>query len=718
MATDLADQLSVEEFLAWPSDKRSQLTVRNPDDYGPYYSASGAEISFAADTNDKDPLYVTAYQCSRRRASSLWYPNGSLITQGDNQTVYLIENGQKRGFESKEAFEKMNLDWCRIIEVPPEALAAYPDGPSLRVPQSGRHELVKDQASNDIHFITDLGFRRKVLNPKVLSALFGHDAHKSVSRVDIDHYPVDPAVPVLRSPFWDGTLVSAKGAPDDVYVISDSAKRLVSDGAFERLGYRVRDVITVDDTIVEMIPSGPAIDSDTVQGSTRRAHSPPAGSSAQGALENFGQKILNRQVMAVTTIPAGTEGLQVDVRAKTREGVTYVDAFVREQELIQVIAQHGIAVRSGELATITGVRVEDRHMEIHLNGGGNDERLSTAPLLHGPRLWVGNRVVPGGGRINIRFTQVEDQILRNVSVYGLRSLLWSIFEMDSTQFDRRQSAALKKGSAQLAEVDRYLSSVVSKSPGPRPATDEANYNGTGEAAPGRVLNRALFGKWRSKTKSACVVEFKPDGECVVNPFDFAGSAGSLRRGTFRFVSPDRLHIRLDKNVWNDPLPTRRIYDQQIGFRILEDVLRLFDTATGGTANEELDGEFVKEESYDQTSEIPEMFEVQDKGSVIPRVDALRLKMAKGDVLVGYRSLTVASGADEVLYRYGRPAVSADRNAVFGLRFKEFRYYSEDEFGSRVWLVLRFLNASRDREDPSPPWSHFRLVSREFVPIRE
>jgi hypothetical protein len=55
---------------------------------------------------------------------------GNLIIEQSNRpgrSVYLIENGKKRGLANPQVVQRLG-GWSKVLEVPPEVIAAYPDG--------------------------------------------------------------------------------------------------------------------------------------------------------------------------------------------------------------------------------------------------------------------------------------------------------------------------------------------------------------------------------------------------------------------------------------------------------------------------------------------------------------------------------------------------------------------------------------------------------------
>lgn len=58
--------------------------------------------------------------------------DGTLIRGAHSGTVYLIENGKKRGFATRQVFEAMSLSFDNVEVVPDELLRIYPEGEAIR----------------------------------------------------------------------------------------------------------------------------------------------------------------------------------------------------------------------------------------------------------------------------------------------------------------------------------------------------------------------------------------------------------------------------------------------------------------------------------------------------------------------------------------------------------------------------------------------------------
>src|SRR5207245_1665401 len=76
----------------------------------------------------------------------------------------------------------------------------------------------------------------------------------------------------------------------------------------------------------------------------------------QNKLESL---LLNKRVVAKTAFPAWKTGIDL----KT-------DGTWNQRWATRTIKEHGVGIEVGDAATVTAVYLKEKHIEIHLNGGG------------------------------------------------------------------------------------------------------------------------------------------------------------------------------------------------------------------------------------------------------------------------------------------------------------------------------------------------------------
>ena len=176
------------------------------------------------------------------QAGSYWHPDGSLLVD-PRGTVWLIENGKRRGVTSDWVFASHGFSWYRLIKVTDQELSCIPTDTNL--PDGSSRRVVKS-SNGTIYLITDKGYKRGFASADVFTGLgYSWLEVAAISDAELAMYPNDPVAPVLTSPLPDGTLIKASGS-NTIYVITDGKKQgITSSSAFTLLGYDWNRVVTV-----------------------------------------------------------------------------------------------------------------------------------------------------------------------------------------------------------------------------------------------------------------------------------------------------------------------------------------------------------------------------------------------------------------------------------------------------------------------------------------
>jgi hypothetical protein len=112
---------------------------------------------------------------------------------------------------------------------------------------------------------------------------------------------------------------------------------------------------------------------------------------AQKSLEST---FLNKQLVAKVTFPGWKDG--IDVKTDGTWDLKWVTRQIKD---------HGVGIEVGDKASVTDVKLKEKSIEIHLNGGGFGtfgDALLTSKAKKDRREGAGGKV-PGGSRINLRF---------------------------------------------------------------------------------------------------------------------------------------------------------------------------------------------------------------------------------------------------------------------------------------------------------------------------
>lgn len=192
------------------------------------------------------------------QATATWHPDGSLLLDGTN-TLWLIENGRKRGVPNQWAMATNGFHWYRVERATQQEMNCYATDSVL---QPGTSQRLVKNAAGTVYLLTDKGYKRGFTSAAVFEGLgYSWSEVVLVSDSELALYPVDPAAPVLTSPYPEGTLIQKQGT-STIYVISNGKKRGIATGtAFNNMGYDWGRVVTVPADVFDGIgESQPPID--------------------------------------------------------------------------------------------------------------------------------------------------------------------------------------------------------------------------------------------------------------------------------------------------------------------------------------------------------------------------------------------------------------------------------------------------------------------------
>jgi murein DD-endopeptidase MepM/ murein hydrolase activator NlpD len=224
--------------LVWSSSHLAQLTIVSPDAY------TGLSLTYSDSTHSAGTLRnqsVTA-TFDTRSSSSAWFPDGTLLNDGS--TIWLVENGLRRGFTSASIFTDNGYDFASPIRTTTATCLGAGDFMNGPPP----HRFYRQTNSNDIFYITDRNWKRLFATyPSFRGFALDNDAW--VYDLAGNGIQRDTFFPDIHTPFQEGTLIKRNGF-SSVYVISNGNARLIADeDTFVRLGYRWKDVMVLSDDV-------------------------------------------------------------------------------------------------------------------------------------------------------------------------------------------------------------------------------------------------------------------------------------------------------------------------------------------------------------------------------------------------------------------------------------------------------------------------------------
>ncbi len=282
------------------------------------YDIDGQKITIANDATRALYTY-TPHIHGNQNLNTLWnnwfslnYPDGSLLQNATNGGIWLIQNGQRRGFTSKSVFAS-RYSFDKVIPVKESDLENYSIGNPikhtnyslLQIPSGGIYLLINDELKpivsqetfkflgfnpeeivvveeNDISgyvlgeaitiesayptgallqdnttggvYFVQNGVKHPILAREVLKNYYANKKLSAVSPEELDQYATGNAVQIPN-----GELVKAPGNPN-VYFISNSLKRLITSGkVFESLGYKWKNIIEVPQNVLDLHELGEEI---------------------------------------------------------------------------------------------------------------------------------------------------------------------------------------------------------------------------------------------------------------------------------------------------------------------------------------------------------------------------------------------------------------------------------------------------------------------------
>lgn len=176
------------------------------------------------------------------------FPDGYLIA--DDNSVYVIQGGQRRPVGHAVIFESYGFKWGMIKKATPFELSFQSVGPTLSLPKayySG--SLVKSATKPEVYMMEN-GIARHVSSPNVFrSNNLNWDNILILPESVVDSYPKGE-----KLKFRNGTLIAGNGA---VYVIEEGKKRPFPDPkTFEGLGYKWNNIISVSSEELTLVPDG------------------------------------------------------------------------------------------------------------------------------------------------------------------------------------------------------------------------------------------------------------------------------------------------------------------------------------------------------------------------------------------------------------------------------------------------------------------------------
>lgn len=178
------------------------------------------------------------------------FPNYSLLALPEGE-IYLLVNHEVRPL-SEKIFKEIGFNPEEVIKVNQEDLAKYTLGKPISSPYP-TGSLLQDEDSGAVYYVKD-EFKFPILVKELLSVNFPYDKIIKVKKERLDGF-------VLGEPlkFRDGTLLKSP-VKDTVYLISQGKKRpIFSAEVFAEFGYQWDRIIIVPENILNLHETGELI---------------------------------------------------------------------------------------------------------------------------------------------------------------------------------------------------------------------------------------------------------------------------------------------------------------------------------------------------------------------------------------------------------------------------------------------------------------------------
>lgn len=181
------------------------------------------------------------------------YPDGTLVRQSNNPTIYLIKGAQKHEFLSEQSFNKLGYKQNKVLIIEPSELALYPAGYFMAYKDG---TLVKSASAPNV-FLVDKGKIRIFLSGEIFNNLkYKSSQVLTIASDELARYlPGDPVG------YKAGTLLRPNDR-NDVYLISGNKAQAIDAATFKKRKYRWANVLVVatqDFGILYEGKSGPPI---------------------------------------------------------------------------------------------------------------------------------------------------------------------------------------------------------------------------------------------------------------------------------------------------------------------------------------------------------------------------------------------------------------------------------------------------------------------------
>jgi hypothetical protein len=183
------------------------------------------------------------------------YANYSLL-RIETGGIYLLDNDVVRPITSMKAFKLLGFNPEEVTNVKTDDIVDIPRGEPITIESSfPTGGLLQDKATGGVYFVQN-GIKYPLWAKQLLTLYYKTKKTSKVTAEELKQYQTGDPIK-----FKDGELVKSDHE-STIYFISNGARRpFVSGDAFKELGYKFENVITTTDKLLGLHPIGEVITS-------------------------------------------------------------------------------------------------------------------------------------------------------------------------------------------------------------------------------------------------------------------------------------------------------------------------------------------------------------------------------------------------------------------------------------------------------------------------
>jgi len=179
------------------------------------------------------------------------FPQYSLLESPDQQ-IFLLADGQKRPI-SRTIFKEIGFHPDEVVKASWSDLEKYSEGKPIVSPYPNG-ALLQDKTTGAIYYVRD-EFKYPLWSKDILLNNFPYQKIISADPAKLNRF-----ISVEPVKFNDGTLIKTSGSPAVFVVVQGKRRPIYSEETFEALGYQWENIITVSEKVLNIHPLGETLD--------------------------------------------------------------------------------------------------------------------------------------------------------------------------------------------------------------------------------------------------------------------------------------------------------------------------------------------------------------------------------------------------------------------------------------------------------------------------